>query len=156
MRAPTVNSGAQWPCTRAEERVNMCSSPSAAFFLASLYAYFDRDSSGSTTSSNTWLVYLVLNFQTVLMVASLLLFFVGSVGFLGALRENICLLELYVTMQAVFTAMYTLLILLIFFLPLIGRGFVLSHITPDLILHYRDSDDFRQVISSRKALVRPS
>ncbi|XP_077536871.1 uncharacterized protein LOC144149211 [Haemaphysalis longicornis] len=127
---------------------------SLGIFLAAVYAHFDRESSGAEASVNTWLVYVVLNFHIVLMVASLLLFFVGSVGFLGALRENICLLELYASLQGFFTIMYTFLMVFVLVLPVIGRSFILSHITPDLIVHYRDNDDYRREIDYVQSSLR--
>ncbi|KAH7942337.1 hypothetical protein HPB49_023036 [Dermacentor silvarum] len=99
-----------------------------------------------SASPNTWLVYLLLNLELVFMVVSLIYFFIASVGLLGALRQNIPLLELYVSLQGALISCLIVFIFGVFFLPLIGREFVLSHITTDLIVHYRDGADYRAEI----------
>ncbi|KAH7972802.1 hypothetical protein HPB52_017300 [Rhipicephalus sanguineus] len=119
---------------------------SVVVFLGALYAYFDQESTPAATSANTWLVYLFLHLEIVLMVLSLGVFIVASIGFIGALRENIDLLDLYTTLQGAFVSAEVVFIVTLFFLPLIGREFVISHITTELIVHYRDKLDYQREI----------
>lgn len=119
---------------------------SVILFFGALYAYFDQESTPASTSTNTWLVYLFLHLETVFMVVSLSVFLVASVGFLGALRENVTLLDLYVTLQGSFITAEVVFICIVFFLPVIGREFVISHITTELIVHYRDNPDYQREI----------
>nr|XP_054927987.1 angiomotin-like [Dermacentor andersoni] len=121
---------------------------SVIFFLGALYAYFDQESTPASSSTNTWLVYLFLHLETVFMVVSLIVFLVASVGFLGALRENVVLLDMYTTLHGSFITAELVFTFIVFFLPVIGREFVLSHITTELIVHYRDNPDYQSVRSS--------
>ncbi|KAH7964494.1 hypothetical protein HPB51_027266 [Rhipicephalus microplus] len=119
---------------------------SVLVFLGALYAYFDQVSTPTATSANTWLVYLLLHLEIVLMVLSLGVFIVASIGFIGALRENIELLDLYTTLQGSFVTTEAVFIVMLFFLPIIGREFVISHITTEFIVHYRDKLDYQREI----------
>ncbi|KAL3212615.1 hypothetical protein MRX96_008024 [Rhipicephalus microplus] len=119
---------------------------SVVVFLGALYAYFDQESTPTATSANTWLVYLLLHLEIVLMVLSLGVFIVASIGFIGALRENIELLDLYTTLQGSFITTEAVFIIMLFFLPIIGREFVISHITTEFIVHYRDKLDYQREI----------
>ncbi|XP_065298265.1 uncharacterized protein [Dermacentor albipictus] len=119
---------------------------SLIFFFGALYAYFDQESTPASTSTNTWLVYVFLHLETVFMVVSLLVFLVASVGFLGALRENVALLDMYTTLHGAFITAELVFVFIVFFLPVIGREFVISHITTDLIVHYRDNPDYEREI----------
>ncbi|KAH6927101.1 hypothetical protein HPB50_026767 [Hyalomma asiaticum] len=127
---------------------------SVVVFLAALYAYFEEESTPAATSPNTWLVYLFLHLEAVLMVASLAVFLVASVGFLGALRENIDLLNLYTTLQGSFVTAEVIFVFMVFFLPVIGREFVISHITTELIVHYRDNQDYQNEIDYVQSSLR--
>ncbi|XP_075723056.1 tetraspanin-33-like isoform X5 [Rhipicephalus microplus] len=84
------------------------------------------------------------------MVLSLGVFIVASIGFIGALRENIELLDLYTTLQGSFITTEAVFIVMLFFLPIIGREFVISHITTEFIVHYRDKLDYQRVRAFRK------
>ncbi|KAL3212618.1 hypothetical protein MRX96_008027 [Rhipicephalus microplus] len=119
---------------------------SVVVFLGALYAYFDQEATPTATSANTWLVYLLLHLEIVLMVLSLGVFIVASIGFIGALRENIELLDLYNTLQGSFVTTEAVFIVMLFFLPTIGREFVISHITTEFIVHYRDKLDYQREI----------
>ncbi|KAL1477390.1 hypothetical protein MTO96_035765 [Rhipicephalus appendiculatus] len=119
---------------------------SVVVFLGALYAYFDQESTPAATSANTWLVYLFLHLEIVLMVLSLGVFIVSSIGFIGALRENIALLDVYATLQGTFVSAEVVFIVMLFFLPIIGREFVISHITTEFIVHYRDKLDYQREI----------
>ncbi|XP_065298232.1 uncharacterized protein [Dermacentor albipictus] len=128
---------------------------SAIVFLGSVYAYFGRDKTETDAASpNTWLVYLLLNLELLFMFLSVVYFVTASIGFLGALRQNISLLDLYASLQGSLISCLLVLMFVVFFLPLIGREFVLSHITTDLIVHYRDGADYRAQIDYVQSSLR--
>ncbi|KAK8764218.1 hypothetical protein V5799_033173 [Amblyomma americanum] len=114
----------------------------------------EQEPTHASTSVNTWLVYLFLHLETVFMAASLVVFVVASIGFLGALRQNVTLLDMYSTLQGAFVTAELVFIILAFFLPLIGREFVISHITTELIVHYRDNTDYRNEIDYVQSTLR--
>lgn len=127
---------------------------STVLFLGSLYAYLEEEPTSASTSPNTWLVYMFLHLEIAFMAVALVVFVVASVGLLGALRENVTLLDTYSTLQGAFVSAEVVFVILVFFLPIIGREFVISHITTELIVYYRDNPDYRKEIDYVQSTLR--
>ncbi|KAL1469493.1 hypothetical protein MTO96_025003 [Rhipicephalus appendiculatus] len=121
---------------------------SAVVFLSSLYAEFEPRDSGkhSFTAPSTFLVALLFNLETVLMVVSGLLFLTASVGLLGAVRENVCLLEVYKNVVMCLVVLSFGASLLVAGMPWLAHTFIMDHVTEDFVVHYRDKADYMKTI----------
>ncbi|KAK8766000.1 hypothetical protein V5799_007215 [Amblyomma americanum] len=118
---------------------------SAVAFLASLYATFGKDETEVPSSArSSLLATLLLHLETVLMVVSGSLFITGTVGLLGALRQNICLLKAYTIVMTGFAALALFAALLVAAIPFMARSILTTHVTEDFVVHYRDKADYHQ------------
>ncbi|KAH9374943.1 hypothetical protein HPB48_011427 [Haemaphysalis longicornis] len=102
----------------------------------------------SYTGPRSFLVSLIFNFEVVLLVTSLLFFLTASVGLLGGLRENTCLLKTFSTTMMVLSCLGAFVGIFMAFLPWLTRNFFLSHVTDDFVVHYRDKADYKNVSTS--------
>ncbi|KAL3212638.1 hypothetical protein MRX96_008047 [Rhipicephalus microplus] len=120
---------------------------SSVVFLSSLYAKFEPRDSGkhSFTAPSTFLVALLFNLENVLMVASGLLFLTAAVGLLGAVRENVFLLEVYQNVLMVLVVLTFGTCLLVAGMPWLAHAFIMDHVTEDFVVHYRDKADYKKV-----------
>ncbi|XP_077524062.1 tetraspanin-33-like isoform X2 [Amblyomma americanum] len=118
---------------------------SAVAFLASLYATFGKDETEVPSSArSSLLATLLLHLETVLMVVSGSLFITGTVGLLGALRQNICLLKAYTIVMTGIAALALFAALLVAAIPFMARSILTTHVTEDFVVHYRDKADYHQ------------
>ncbi|KAH6927098.1 hypothetical protein HPB50_026764 [Hyalomma asiaticum] len=126
---------------------------SSAVFLSSLYAMFEPSPSSKPSSAppTTWLVTLLFNLEIVLMVASGSLFLTASLGLLGALRENVCLLKVYKNILMFFIVLVLGAALLVAGIPWLAHSFVMDHVTEEFVVHYRDKADYKKTIDYLQA-----
>lgn len=120
---------------------------SAVVFFISLYAAFEEDETKVPSSAHIpWLATLLLHLDTVLMAVSGTLFITASLGFLGALRQNICLLKVYSNLMTGLVGLALFSALLVAGIPFMARNVLTTHVTKDFVVHYRDKADYQQVI----------
>ncbi|XP_064485556.1 tetraspanin-33-like [Ornithodoros turicata] len=92
------------------------------------------------------LMTIVVNLEIPFLIIGIIVFTVSSLGFIGGLRENVQLLTFYSKTLFVLVVLCLLAMVLAFAIPHLSRKYVDSVVTLDLIVHYRDNDDFMRLI----------
>ncbi|KAL3214369.1 hypothetical protein MRX96_034967 [Rhipicephalus microplus] len=108
----------------------------------SIYLRWDDVSVGRGTP----LVSLVVNVDVPLLAFVAYLSFVASLGFLGALRENICCLYCYDWMLFVMMCTCSVGFVLLIIMPFLATRDLQSVVSIELIERYRDNADFTRLV----------
>lgn len=108
----------------------------------SIYLRWDEMSVGRGSP----LVSLVVNIDVALLALVACLSFVSSLGFLGALRENICCLYCYDWMLFIMMFTCSLGFILLIIMPFIATRDLQSLVSIELIERYRDNPDFQGLV----------
>ncbi|KAH6926794.1 hypothetical protein HPB50_022179 [Hyalomma asiaticum] len=108
----------------------------------SIYLRWDDISVGRGTP----LVSLVVNIDVALLALVAYLSFVASLGFLGALRENICCLYCYDWMLFLMMLTCSLGFILLIVMPFLATRDLQSVVSIELIERYRDNADFTRLV----------
>ncbi|XP_075724072.1 tetraspanin-33-like [Rhipicephalus microplus] len=108
----------------------------------SIYLRWDDVSVGRGTP----LVSLVVNVDVPLLAFVAYLSFVASLGFLGALRENICCLYCYDWMLFVMMCTCSVAFVLLIIMPFLATRDLQSVVSIELIERYRDNADFTRLV----------
>lgn len=107
-------------------------------FLTALYTLSARRVPPSSPS-RSFVVVLIQRPEIPALVLSSAGFVTASFGILGALRENICFLTVYIRLMVVVVILLLVGSALPFALPSVARGYVQQTVSRDLIAAYRDS-----------------
>ncbi|XP_064485727.1 tetraspanin-33-like [Ornithodoros turicata] len=118
---------------------------SGAVFCGALYVALSREPS-PTASSRTYFVMILLHLDIVVLIMSFLIFALGTLGLVGALRQNTTLLYIYNRILFAVVILGALLVVAVAFLPNVARQYVKTHVTEDYITNYREDPDFQKVV----------
>ncbi|XP_064484737.1 tetraspanin-33-like [Ornithodoros turicata] len=92
------------------------------------------------------MITIAVNLEIPSIIIGSVVTIVSGMGFIGGLRENVLLLTIYSHAMCVLMLISVALSLLAFLLPTMSTKTIHEFVTVDLIVHYRDNDDFQRVI----------
>ncbi|KAH6941064.1 hypothetical protein HPB50_012903 [Hyalomma asiaticum] len=107
-------------------------------FWSSLYELLTSSSQVPSAPSRNFVVVLFQKPEIAAFFLSSVVFVTASFGFLGALRENVTLLTVYVRLLTAFAVLQLLAAVLVFFLPSAARSYTERTVSRDMIAAYRD------------------
>lgn len=113
--------------------------------FACLYSFVDRYD-GITFRHRSLVISFVVNTEVSALAASGLLHVISFMGFMGALRENVCLLRCYLWGVCLLLTLDLIFIASCFVVPFISRGSAQSVFSIDLIVSYRDNPDYARLV----------
>ncbi|XP_064485404.1 tetraspanin-33-like isoform X2 [Ornithodoros turicata] len=135
-----VNPWHRYPIVAVNLFILLCSGMAVALAVYSLFIRWDE------IHYVTPVITMLVNIEIPVILVGVVAFVISCMGFVGALREHIKLLEYYsyalcvlMTLDIVFTA-------LVLVGPILNKNSVKSILTIDLIKHYRDNDDFQRLV----------
>ncbi|KAK8783836.1 hypothetical protein V5799_008729 [Amblyomma americanum] len=111
-------------------------------FLSSLYTLLTRSAPPGAPGRNIVVVLFQRPEKAALFLSSVA-FVTASFGFLGALRENVTFLSVYVRLLSVLALLLLLSSGLVFLLPSAARRYVERSVSRDMIAAYRDSAELQ-------------
>ncbi|KAG0443821.1 hypothetical protein HPB47_014489 [Ixodes persulcatus] len=101
-----------------------------------------------------FLFTFVMHFEVILIVISVLALITSSAGFLGALRENSFLLDVYHCGIVFFITSITAFAITLSIFPVALRNHVQKGVYRDFVTSYRDSPDFKNLIDGLQTSLR--
>ncbi|KAL3212578.1 hypothetical protein MRX96_007989 [Rhipicephalus microplus] len=113
--------------------------------LACVYSFVERYDD-ITFRHRSLVICFVVNTEVSALVASGMLHLVSFMGFMGALRENVCLLRLYLWGICLLLLLDLVFIASCFVLPFISRSSAQSVFSIELIVSYRDNPDYARLV----------
>ncbi|KAL3212595.1 hypothetical protein MRX96_008005 [Rhipicephalus microplus] len=113
--------------------------------LACVYSFVERYDD-ITFRHRSLVISFVVNTEVSALVASGMLHLVSFMGFMGALRENVCLLRWYLWGICLLLLLDLVFITSCFVLPFISTGSAQSVFSIDLIVSYRDNPDYARLV----------
>lgn len=102
-------------------------------------------------SNRSLLVSFVVNIEVTVVVLSSLLLFISFMGFMGALRENVCFLTWYICGIRVLLMLNGLFLAACYLVPLVGTSSAKQVFNIDLIVSYRDNPDYARIVDYAQA-----
>ncbi|KAH7935823.1 tetraspanin-33 [Rhipicephalus sanguineus] len=115
-------------------------------FWSSLYALVTDSSAPPGAPSRNFVVVLFQRPEIPAFLISSVVFATASVGFLGALRENVTLLTIYVHLLTVLAILQALASVLVFYMPSAARSYVAQSVSRDMIAAYRDDANLQSFV----------
>ncbi|KAL1433421.1 hypothetical protein MTO96_012543 [Rhipicephalus appendiculatus] len=115
-------------------------------FWSSLYALVTDSSAPPGAPSRNFVVVLFQRPEIPAFFISTVVFSIAAVGFLGALRENVCLLTAYIRLLTAVAILQALAAVLVFFLPSWARSYVAQSVSQDMIAAYRDDANLQSFV----------
>ncbi|KAH7971401.1 hypothetical protein HPB49_023491 [Dermacentor silvarum] len=112
-------------------------------FWSSLYTLLTRSSVPPGAPARNFVVVLFERPEIPALFLSSVAFVTASFGFLGALRENVILLTVYVRLMTALAVLLVLLAVLAFFLPSAAHRYAERSVSRDMIAAYRDSAELQ-------------
>ncbi|XP_050023972.2 tetraspanin-33-like [Dermacentor andersoni] len=112
-------------------------------FWSSLYTLLTHSSAPPGAPARNFVVVLFERPEIPALFLSSVAFVIASFGFLGALRENVTLLTVYVRLLTTMAALLVLFAVLVFFLPSAARSYAERSVSRDMIAAYRDSTELQ-------------
>ncbi|KAH6941313.1 hypothetical protein HPB50_016097 [Hyalomma asiaticum] len=115
-------------------------------FWSSLYAPLTTSSHVPGAPSRNFVVVLFQRPETAAFSLSSVVIVTASFGFLGALRENVTLLTVYVRQLTAFAVLQVLAAVLVFFRPSAARSYMERSVSRDMIAAYHDYPDLQSFV----------
>ncbi|XP_054926541.2 tetraspanin-33-like [Dermacentor andersoni] len=115
--------------------------------LASVYERRDKIS----FLNRSLLISFLVNMEVSGLLVSSLLLVISFMGFMGALRENICFLRWYVKGLCLLMIITIIFIVGALVLPFLSKNSAQSLFSIDLIVSYRDNPDFARLVDFAQA-----
>ncbi|XP_075527054.1 tetraspanin-33-like [Dermacentor variabilis] len=112
-------------------------------FWSSLYTLLTHSSAPPGAPARNFVVVLFERPEIPALFLSSVALVTASFGFLGALRENVTLLTVYVRILTALAALLVLFAVLVFFLPSAARSYAQRSVSRDMIAAYRDSAELQ-------------
>ncbi|XP_070381250.1 tetraspanin-33-like [Dermacentor albipictus] len=112
-------------------------------FWSSLYTLLTHSSAPPGAPARNFVVVLFERPEIPALFLSSVALVTASFGFLGALRENVTLLTIYVRLLTTLAAILVLFAVLVFFLPSAARSYAERSVSRDMIAAYRDSTELQ-------------
>ncbi|KAL1472092.1 hypothetical protein MTO96_023174, partial [Rhipicephalus appendiculatus] len=101
--------------------------------------------------NRSFLVSVMVNMDVTAFFISGAVVVASFLGFMGALRENVCFLQWYLNVLLGLEVLCTIMAFAGFFVPFISTGSAQSLFSIDMIVSYRDNPDYARLVDTAQA-----
>ncbi|KAL1476705.1 hypothetical protein MTO96_036312 [Rhipicephalus appendiculatus] len=101
--------------------------------------------------NRSFLVSVMVNMDVTAFFISGAVVVASFLGFMGALRENVCFLQWYLNVLLGLEVLCTIMAFAAFFVPFISTGSAQSLFSIDMIVSYRDNPDYARLVDTAQA-----